>query len=31
MKTGGTGNCKSVNDYVNVHLRVAFFALFWGV
>lgn len=24
---GRTGNCKSLNDYVNMHLRVVFFLL----
>lgn len=32
MKDAGTGNCKSVNDYVNhlhyVHLRVVFLLYF---
>lgn len=27
-KVGGTGNCKSVNDYVNVDLRVIFLLYF---
>lgn len=28
MKDAGTGNCKSVSDYVNVHLRVVFLLYF---